>query len=221
MKRTRLLTALIAMVLTICMTATMGSLTTAAQEVSDEISDMGGSAFSDIKTTYIVTLYWDDNDNAYGTRPDEVSVILTANSGEFGSDYLFLNEANHWENVKSGLPVFYYKGSRTGTISYEYEILDLPEEYSISIVQEGNWFKVTCSLNKAASLIGDVDLDGEVSITDATLVQRYDAAMIATGFDYEAGDVNGDQSVDILDTSIIQRYLGGLDCSKFDVGKEI
>lgn len=219
MKSTRIMTALLSMILAVCMAVSMGMMTTAAQDVSDELSDVSGSAFGDIKTTYVVTLYWDDNNNASGTRPEEVTVLITANNGEFGSDYLYLNEENGWENVKNGLPVFYFKGPRTGKIIYEYEILDLPDEYNISIVQEGNWFKVTCSLNQQF-LLGDADNDNEVSIVDALIVQKYDIGMPVNLVSTAAADVNCDQSVDIIDSTIIQRYLAGFDCSRYGFKKE-
>jgi hypothetical protein len=220
MKRTRLTAMFLALVLAISSIASMGVLTVSAQEISTDVSEVGGSAFGDTKATYVVTLYWDDNDNAYGTRPEEVTVLITANNGEFGSDYLYLNEDNHWENVKSGLPVFYFKGSRSGMIHYDYEVVDLPECYDISIVQEGNWFKVTCSLKKSdIALTGDVDGDNVISVTDATIIQRYDVGYKVKANNINAGDVNCDQHVDILDASIVQRYISGLDCSHFNVGK--
>ena len=222
MKRTRLTAMFLALVLAITAIASMGVLTASAQEVSTDISDVGGSAFGDTKATYVVTLYWEDDDNAYGTRPEEVTVLVTANGGEFGSDYIRLNESNRWENVKSGLPVSYNKGSRSGMILYEYEVLDLPEEYDISIVQDGNWFKVTCSLKQLGPTVyGDVDGDDDVGITDATIIQRYDVQYTVNAVNIEAGDVNNDNNVDIIDASIIQRYVCGFDCSKFSVGKEI
>ena len=219
MKRTRLTAMFLALVLAISAIASMGVLTASAQEIPSEISEVGDSAFGDTKATYVVTLYWDDDDNAYGTRPEEVTVLITANGGEFGSDYLYLNEENHWENVKSGLPVFYFKGSRSGMIRYDYQVVDLPDNYDISIVQEGNWFKVTCSLKRAA-LRGDVDGDNEISVTDATIIQRYDVQYAVTASNIEAGDVNDDHNVDILDASILQRYLAGRG-NLFNVGKEI
>ena len=220
MKQKRLISIFLAISLVIGITLCTVVMTSAAQKGSDKLSDTGESAFSSIRTTYVVTLYWDDNDNAYGTRPEEVEVVLTANNGEFGSEYLYLNEENGWENVKNQLPVFYYKGPRSGKICYEYEILELPENYDVTIVQEGNWFKVTCSL-KGTPILGDVDNDNEVSIVDAVIIQRYDIGMPVKAFNSDFADVNNDQSIDIIDSTVIQRYLAGFDCSRYDISKNI
>lgn len=220
MKRTRFMTVLFAVMLVISMIASMG-VTTASATETKEIADIGDEGYSDNKMTYVVTLYWDDNDDELGLRPDCVVAYLTANGGEFGSDTIYLSEENHWENVKNGLPMYYQKGSRYGLISYEYQIVNLPDEYDLYIVQEGNWFKVTCSLKKDV-MKGDADGDGEITTVDVTLIQRYDAFVpVADYFNSIAGDVNGDQTTDILDATILQRFLAGFDCSRYDLGKEI
>lgn len=220
MKRTRFLMMLLAMILVISMVASAYALTASAQEVPDELSDVGENVNTDAKVTYIVTLYWDDDDNAYGTRPESVEVVLTANGGEFGCDYLYLSEETNWECVKTGLPMFYHKGSRTGVVYYEYEVLDLPENYNVSIVQEGNWFKATCTLVQN-HMIGDADGDEDITSADAVAIQRHDCNIPVGAFNAAAADVNGDKEADIIDATIIQRYLVGLDCSRYELGKEI
>ena len=56
-------------------------------------------------------------------------------------------------------------------------------------------------------LLGDADLNGEVEITDATTIQRYDVKMI--GLSDEAltlADVDKDGDVCIIDATWIQRW---------------
>ena len=67
----------------------------------------------------------------------------------------------------------------------------------------------TATFNETKRLIlGDVDGDGEVTITDATLIQRYDVMMIDfTETQLKVADVDGDGNVSILDVTWIQRYL--------------
>lgn len=57
-------------------------------------------------------------------------------------------------------------------------------------------------------VLGDTDGDGEVSIVDATVIQRYLANMAVKDEERVkiCGDINGD-GVDILDATLIQRYL--------------
>lgn len=58
--------------------------------------------------------------------------------------------------------------------------------------------------------IGDVDLNGIVNISDATLIQQY-AVSIKELSDYQLSlaDVNGDGVVNVLDATQIQRILVG------------
>lgn len=63
----------------------------------------------------------------------------------------------------------------------------------------------------AAPITGDVNGDGKVDITDATLIQKYAAGL--TDFDdmtLAAADVNGDGSVNIADATAVQRIAAGL-----------
>ena len=62
----------------------------------------------------------------------------------------------------------------------------------------------------SSALLGDADGDGEVSILDATRIQRY-LAGFSVRIDEKAADLNGD-GIDILDATFIQRFLAGLSC---------
>lgn len=60
-------------------------------------------------------------------------------------------------------------------------------------------------------LLGDVNLDGEVDITDATMIQRYDAIMIYLSDEAkQPADVDQDGEVTIIDATWLQRYLAGM-----------
>lgn len=61
-------------------------------------------------------------------------------------------------------------------------------------------------------LLGDADGDGEVTVTDATVLQRACAEM-ETGFDDAAlmrGDVDGSGNIDIVDATYISRWLADI-----------
>ena len=64
---------------------------------------------------------------------------------------------------------------------------------------------------RSAILYGDTDLDGSVTIVDATLIQRY-LANLDTLSDRQklVADVDGDGDVTIIDASLIQRKLAGI-----------
>lgn len=59
-------------------------------------------------------------------------------------------------------------------------------------------------------LRGDADGDGEVTITDATAIQRTLAEIPTASFFEKAADVDGD-GLNIMDATNIQRYLVGFE----------
>ena len=65
-------------------------------------------------------------------------------------------------------------------------------------------------ISGGAQLLGDVDDDGEVSILDATTIQRRLAGLDVTAFIEPAADTDGDGEVSILDATAIQRHLADL-----------
>lgn len=70
----------------------------------------------------------------------------------------------------------------------------------------------TESTNPSVGLMkGDADGDGEVTILDATVIQRTLASIPVSFIDKAAADADGDGEVTILDATGIQRTLAGLD----------
>ena len=57
---------------------------------------------------------------------------------------------------------------------------------------------------------GDADGDGDVSIIDATVIQRYEANIPTGAFYKPLADVDGDSDVSIIDATLIQRKEAGL-----------
>lgn len=64
------------------------------------------------------------------------------------------------------------------------------------------------SLEAATALIGDVDGDYEVTIMDATMVQRI-AAGVNVDYNLTVADVNSDLRVSLKDAVALRRYLAG------------
>ena len=72
-------------------------------------------------------------------------------------------------------------------------------------------FKITDADNVPMKAIGDVDMDGDVTIIDVTVTQRYLAGMKElTPEQLLYADVNDDGEVEILDATILQRYDVGM-----------
>lgn len=58
---------------------------------------------------------------------------------------------------------------------------------------------------------GDADGDGEVSVIDATVIQRYDVEMIGSADLYKPlADTDGDGFVTVVDATVIQRLEAGM-----------
>ena len=74
-----------------------------------------------------------------------------------------------------------------------------------------------------AFLLGDVDDDEEVTVLDATYIQRYDAGF-RTPMSEEVillrGDVDGDGEVGVIDATYIQRYNAGFS-TPYPIGEPI
>lgn len=61
-----------------------------------------------------------------------------------------------------------------------------------------------------SGVIGDVDGDGIVTISDATGMQKYIAGIDDGSFNSALADINGDGSINISDVSEIQRIIAGM-----------
>ena len=59
--------------------------------------------------------------------------------------------------------------------------------------------------------IGDVDGDGEVTVMDATLVQKYIVSLeTLTDSQLNVADVNGDGEISVIDATQIQKIVVNL-----------
>ena len=58
-------------------------------------------------------------------------------------------------------------------------------------------------------ICGDVNSDGRVNFTDATLTERFAAGWDSVNIDLRAADVNGDQRINFTDATIIERHAAG------------
>lgn len=66
-----------------------------------------------------------------------------------------------------------------------------------------------CS-NPKENIIGDVDGNGVVSVSDATLIQKYTAELTEfTNIQIKVADVNGDGAINVLDATAVQQMLVG------------
>ncbi len=75
---------------------------------------------------------------------------------------------------------------------------------------------------RTSTVYGDVDGDGEVSVLDVTLLQRYLSQMdVPKAFDLTSADADGDGDVGITDVTCIQRYLANMPNGKGRTGESV
>ena len=79
--------------------------------------------------------------------------------------------------------------------------------------------KVTAK--NGSRILGDVDGDSEVTIIDATAIQRNLASLPTQAFNATAADTDKDGKVTILDATAIQRHLASLPTQAEGIGKPI
>ena len=86
-----------------------------------------------------------------------------------------------------------------------------PGSYRITVTGKGRYTgSAYMTFVVTAPLKGDADGDGEVTVLDATAIQRTLASFTAESFNHKAADVNGNGKVDILDATGILRRLVNL-----------
>ena len=67
---------------------------------------------------------------------------------------------------------------------------------------------MSVSVRAESRMLGDVDGDGEISITDATVIQRYTVGIkTPVAVTSSVADIDGDRAVTVMDASHLQRRL--------------
>ena len=70
---------------------------------------------------------------------------------------------------------------------------------------------MTVSVHAQSRILGDVDGDGEIGITDATVIQRYTVGIkTPVAVTSSVADIDGDHAVTVMDASHIQRWMVNL-----------
>ena len=72
----------------------------------------------------------------------------------------------------------------------------------------------------AATILGDADGDGVVTVLDATTIQKVRASIAVKSYDETAADVDGDGVVSVIDATYIQKHLAHI-AIPYEIGKTI
>ena len=119
---------------------------------------------------------------------------------------------------------------KSGVAVYETTVKGNSTDYSISGVANGTYtmrvskkshadreytVKVSSAdvtQNVEIFPIGDVNSDGDISVVDATLVQKYIVGLEKlTDLQKKSAEVNGDGEISVVDATLIQKYIVGLE----------
>lgn len=166
----------------------------------------------------------------YGTSGTEAQTYADSNGIQFNSiasgttvkgtakSYLTADDTVTIQLVKSGVAV------------YETTVKGNSTDYSISGVANGTYtmrvskkshadreytvkvWSADVTQNVEIFPIGDVNSDGDISVVDATLVQKYIVGLEKlTDLQKKSAEVNGDGEISVVDATLIQKYIVGLE----------
>ena len=130
---------------------------------------------------------------------------------------LFVKESAGWKRlIDTASTAFTHTGLVKGK-RYTYTVCCIESDgksYTSGYNEEG-W---TCTFGATSVILGDTDLDGKVTIVDATCIQRHLVGLSTNSFDEKAADADEDGKVTILDATAIQRHLASLPTNQ-NIGK--
>lgn len=160
--------------------------------------EIRAAAVFDLSSTMAPTGYTvSGTATSFNSDTDEVIIQLT----ESGA-----SEPAYETVVKGNSATYSIDGVEPGT--YTMKVMKknhVMREYTVTVSAEN----VTQDVK--ICLLGDVNMDGAVSITDATEVQKGIAGLLSLNeYQNKLADVNKDGSVSIIDATQIQKYLAGL-----------
>ena len=166
----------------------------------DEVENKGGAIF--------VRGWAFDSDNI-----DEALEIHVYVGGPAGSDEAQLHKIKA-DTSRDDIEEVYGTGPNHGFDSII--TTDLRGEqpvyvYAINTGNGGNVFLGSKTVTITEPLCGDADLDGKITIMDATLVQKHCAKICElTGVAFENADTIDDDIISITDATRIQMYIAGI-----------
>ncbi len=191
---------------------------------------IGSTEYTDTKTAapFTATFSCDEGVEAinvyytqdYTTADEEGVTTAVARDGDSGYPVVTGDgQVNFTVVLKDG----YTLEGVTASGSYK-NLKDTGIENTYRITKVTGAVTITVTTEKSSTssyILGDADSDGEVTILDATYIQRALVGItLPSPCDEAAADVDGDGEMTILDATFIQRYLVGIPTG-FDIGKRV
>lgn len=166
----------------------------------------------------------------YGTSGTEAQTYADRNGIQFNSIASGTTVKGTAKSYLSTDDTVTIQLEKSGVVVYETTVKGNSTDYSISDVANGTYtmrvskkshadreytVKVSSAdvtQNVEIFPIGDVNSDGDISVVDATLVQKYIVGLEKlTDLQKKSAEVNGDGEISVVDATLIQKYIVGLE----------
>lgn len=166
----------------------------------------------------------------YGTSGTEAQTYADRNGIQFNSIASGTTVKGTAKSYLSADDTVTIQLKKSGVAVYETTVKGNSTDYSISGVANGTYtmrvskkshadreytVKVSSAdvtQNVEIFPIGDVNSDGDISVVDATLVQKYIVGLEKlTDLQKKSAEVNGDGEISVVDATLIQKYIVGLE----------
>lgn len=166
----------------------------------------------------------------YGTSGTEAQTYADRNGIQFNSIASGTTVKGTAKSYLSADDTVTIQLEKSGVAVYETTVKGNSTDYSISGVANGTYtmrvskkshadreytVKVSSAdvtQNVEIFPIGDVNSDGDISVVDATLVQKYIVGLEKlTDLQKKSAEVNGDGDISVVDATLIQKYIVGLE----------
>lgn len=166
----------------------------------------------------------------YGTSGTEAQTYADRNGIQFNSIASGTTVKGTAKSYLSADDTVTIQLVKSGVVAYETTVKGNSADYSISGVANGIYtmrvskkshadreytVKVSSAdvtQNVEIFPIGDVNSDGDISVVDATLVQKYIVGLEKlTDLQKKSAEVNGDGEISVVDATLIQKYIVGLE----------
>lgn len=166
----------------------------------------------------------------YGTSGTEAQTYADSNGIQFNSIASGTTVKGTAKSYLSADDTVTIQLVKSGVVAYETTVKGNSADYSISGVANGIYtmrvskkshadreytVKVSSAdvtQNVEIFPIGDVNSDGDISVVDATLVQKYIVGLEKlTDLQKKSAEVNGDGEISVVDATLIQKYIVGLE----------
>ena len=189
----------------------------AMDEVADgiyEISFEDVPAFDNWQIKFAANGGWANN---WGLAEGEVYTVGETVEATFNGENIIFEVEEDGSTVKAQIDVrdFDYTTKKGAKITITVTAPEVPETTEPETEPETTEPKTTV-------LIGDANLDGVITVDDATLVQKAGIDLVTLdGNAVVAADVNGDGRISILDVTCIQKYLANITDGAENAGKEV